>query len=126
MLEGRAEAELPVLRQLLEPDAELERRARALAGRLEKVAGGAAQIDVAPHAALVGGGSLPGFVLASWVVRVRSRVGAATLAARLRHAAPPLLARVQDDALLFDVRTLLPEDSTAVESALRDALAAAG
>jgi L-seryl-tRNA(Ser) seleniumtransferase len=125
MLEGRAEAELPVLRQLLEPDAELERRARALAARLEKVAGRAAEVDVLPHPALVGGGSLPGFALASWVVRLRPAAGAAALAARLRRAAPPVLARVQDGALLLDARTLLPEDPPAVESALRDALGAA-
>ncbi len=127
LLEGRAEREIPVLRQLLEPAPQLERRARALADRLEKVAraAGATQTTVAvlPERAPVGGGSLPGFALDGWVVALRSSLGADALAQRLRRASVPVIGRVREDALLLDVRTLLDADMEWVETAVAQALA---
>jgi L-seryl-tRNA(Ser) seleniumtransferase len=114
-LEGRAEREIPVLRQLLEPVASLEARARELARRLAAVAGGAGRVSAVPDRAFVGGGSLPGFELDTWVVALRLPKGAERFAERLRRAAVPVLARVRDDLVLFDVRTLLEGDDAALE-----------
>jgi L-seryl-tRNA(Ser) seleniumtransferase len=121
-LVGRADREIPALRQLLErPDA-LERRARSLAQNLEAVAPPALQIEVVKDHSLAGGGSLPGFELPTWVVALRAPAGAAHLAEQLRRATPPVLARIRDDLVLFDVRTLLDGDEKALEQALRAAL----
>jgi L-seryl-tRNA(Ser) seleniumtransferase len=121
LLAGRAERELPVLRQLLEPAARLEARARRLAERLEKAAGGGLEVMVLEQRAPVGGGSLPGFELASWVVALRGSAPAEDLAARL-HAGPvPVIARVQGGMVLIDVRTLLADDESAVEAAVKRA-----
>jgi len=117
-LEGRAERELPVLRQLLEPLEGLESRARALAERLEKRLGEHARVHAEPDSGFAGGGSLPGFELASWVVVLRARASAEQIAKRLRAAPVPVVARVRDGALIFDVRTLLPGDEEDVEQAL--------
>ena len=114
-LEGRAEREIPVLRQLLEPIARLEVRARELALRLAKVAGDADHVAALPDRAFVGGGSLPGFELDTWVVALRLEMGAERFAERLRRASVPVLARVREDRVLFDVRTLLEGDETALE-----------
>lgn len=123
LLEGRAEQELPVLRQLLATPERLEARARALAKRLE--AGGAApsgatrvQRDRVP----VGGGSLPGFELDSWAVALRGPAGADALAAGLRAAPVPVLGRVRDDVVLLDLRTLDDDEEVLVEQAVRTAL----
>jgi L-seryl-tRNA(Ser) seleniumtransferase len=123
-LAGRAESEIPVLQQLRAPLAGLEERARRLAKRLAKVAGRDANVSPRPETALVGGGSLPGFELPGWVVAVSPRVGAGAerIAAGLRAAMPPVVARIRGDELLFDVRTLLDDDEAAVEQALREAL----
>lgn len=118
LLEGRGAQELPVLRQLLAPATVLERRARALAERLQKVAGSALEIEVLPEAAPIGAGSLPSARLESWVVAVRSPHGAHALAAALRVAPTPVIARIRDAAVLFDVRTLLDDDTSALEAAL--------
>jgi len=118
-LDGRAERELPVLRQLLEPLDRLELRARALAARLEKVWGDTARIGVERDRGFVGGGSIPGFELESWVVVLRIAAGAEATAKRLRAAPIPVVARLRGDALLFDVRTLLEGDEDAVEEAVR-------
>ena len=124
LLSGRAERELPVLRQLLEPAARLEARARRLAERLEKAAGARLEVAVLEQAAPVGGGSLPGFELASWAVALRGPAPAEDLAAGLRAAVVPVIARVQGGLVLLDVRTLLPDDEIAVEAAVVHACAA--
>ncbi|MCH8889700.1 MAG: L-seryl-tRNA(Sec) selenium transferase [Myxococcales bacterium] len=125
-LGGRAERELPVLRQLLVPYHRLETRARALAARLDKVWGGTARIHAEPDRGFVGGGSLPGFELDSWVVVLRASASAEEISKRLRAAPIPVIARVRDDALIFDVRTLLEGDEDAIEQAVGLALEEAG
>jgi L-seryl-tRNA(Ser) seleniumtransferase len=124
MLAGRAEREITVLHQLLEPVARLELRARRLAERLGKAAGGAVEISLLEERTLVGGGSLPGFELGSWAVALRGPAPAEELAARLRAAEVPVVARVRDALVLIDVRTLLDDDEALVESALAAACAA--
>ena len=123
-LEGRAVREIPVLRQLSAPLEELEARARRLAERLGRVVGEDATVNVRREQALVGGGSLPGFELPGWVAVVSLPIAgrADRVAAGLRAARPPVVARVRDGELLFDVRTLLDDDEAAVEQALREAL----
>jgi L-seryl-tRNA(Ser) seleniumtransferase len=120
-LDGRAEREIPVLHQLLQPVAALEARARGLAERLAAVAGSAARLTVQPGRAVVGGGSLPGFELDSWTVAMEVPA-AETVAAALRGSEPPVLVRVRDGRLLFDVRTLLEGDESDLEASLAAAL----
>jgi L-seryl-tRNA(Ser) seleniumtransferase len=122
ILDGRAEREIPVLQQLLAPNALLEARARELAARLAKVAAGGARVAAATDRTFVGGGSLPGFELDTWIVSIQSELGAEAFAAALRRADPPVLARIRDDLVLFDVRTLLAGDETALEQAVASIL----
>jgi L-seryl-tRNA(Ser) seleniumtransferase len=129
LLSDAAAARLPTLRQLTEPAEAVERRARALAERISGPLTGRARIDVEPGRAPVGGGSLPGFELPSWTVALRplrdSGGGAAArLAARLRAAPVPVVARVAGEAVLLDARTLLDDDADAIVAALAGALAA--
>jgi L-seryl-tRNA(Ser) seleniumtransferase len=121
-LDGRAETEIPVVRQLLEPAAALAARARSLADRLVELALDAARVTVEEDRAPVGGGSLPGFELDTWVVVLRTPMGAARAAAALRSAATPVLARVRDDAVLFDLRTLEDDDAARVAAAVAETL----
>jgi L-seryl-tRNA(Ser) seleniumtransferase len=125
MLDGRAESELPVLRQLLEPTAQLEARVRAAAKALgERLASRSldAEIEVTRDRVPVGGGSLPGFELDSWVLEIRSRAGAERVAARLRAHSPPVLVRVRDDAVLLDLRTVSDAETACVIEGLMSAL----
>ena len=73
-----------------------------------------ARVDVEADSAPVGGGSLPGFELETWVVSLRSPRGAARMAAGLRAAATPVLTRIRDDAVLFDLRTVRDEAAAKV------------
>ena len=55
----------------------------------------------------VGGGSLPAETLPTCLLALKVK-SPAKLAARLREADPPIIARVQEDLLLLDPRTVLP------------------
>ena len=121
LLEGKAEEQLPVLRQiLLDPEA-LEARTRAFAKRLRE---GASErkleldLEILRDRVPVGGGSLPGFELESWVLSLSGGDGAEAIAARLRAHATPVLSRVRDDSLLIDLRAVEECDDEALLEAL--------
>jgi L-seryl-tRNA(Ser) seleniumtransferase len=90
----------------------LHQRADALASRL-----GASTVETR---SAVGGGSLPGQTQPSWAVALQNR-SATTLAAKLRSANPPVVARIEDERVLLDLRAILPEQDTLLEQAVRGA-----
>ncbi|GAB4431177.1 MAG: L-seryl-tRNA(Sec) selenium transferase [Chloroflexi bacterium OHK40] len=107
---GRALDEIPVWRMIATPLSALQARAESLAASLR-----AAGLDAAPAGcqSAVGGGSLPGESLPSAGVELApGPPGAEALAASLRDGAPPVVARITDGRLRFDLRTIAPEDDT--------------
>ncbi|MSR61381.1 MAG: L-seryl-tRNA(Sec) selenium transferase [Planctomycetes bacterium] len=105
-LAGRAH-ELPARRMLCLQASALRPVAEQLARELGALAGLTA--EVVPEHSQPGSGSAPGIFLDSFAVRVRSRThSAGELAAALRAGEPCVFARVHDDALLLDPRTLHP------------------
>ena len=115
-----ARRELPVLRMLTEDEGEIRRRADALRQSIER-GGGVA--DVVAGESEVGGGSFPGTTLPTWLVRLDPGARTAdSLTARLRGAALPVVARVQDDRVVLDPRTIAPHEITAVVEAVTAAL----
>ena len=64
----------------------------------------------------VGGGSLPGETLPTCLLALKVK-SPAKLAAQLRETNPPIIARVQEDLLLLDPRTVLPwQEETLLKS----------
>jgi L-seryl-tRNA(Ser) seleniumtransferase len=120
---GRAMEEIPVWRMIAaQPDA-LQARAEAWLRRLSALVTGDAGACCAmwPGESAVGGGSLPGETLPTTVLAVQTpRVDA--VAAALRHASPPVVCRIQKEHLLFDPRTVLPEQDEALIDILAQAL----
>jgi L-seryl-tRNA(Ser) seleniumtransferase len=137
LLEG-ALSRIPLLAMLEEPLEAVRERAEEMAARLAPIAAAAGlALAVEPSRAPVGGGSLPGFELPSWAVALRVScapdlraadvvASAEDLAARLRAAPVPVLARVADEALLLDARTLRAQDGADLEAALDAALGPRG
>jgi L-seryl-tRNA(Ser) seleniumtransferase len=108
-LEGIAVAEIPVWRMIAANQRDLARRAMAWRRALQKSPQLAAlPITVINSASTVGGGSLPGQTLPTKVLAIAAP-GLENLAAQLRRATPPVIARIEDDKLLLDPRTVLPE-----------------
>ncbi len=117
-LEGSARNELPALRMLAAAPGEVEERARTLASRIEKKLP-EVRVGVVPSVARSGGGTLPTHEVPSFAVRIEAH-DAEGLAGRLRRFEPPVIGRVQDDALLLDLRTILPGEEEEVCSALAE------
>jgi L-seryl-tRNA(Ser) seleniumtransferase len=107
----RALREVPVLRMLVTPEEILSERAT----RLAAATGG----EVVPSVARVGGGALPLLELHGPAVALDPPDGDATaLAAALRAADPPVLARITADRVLLDPRTLSDDEIDAVSQAV--------
>jgi L-seryl-tRNA(Ser) seleniumtransferase len=102
-------ARIPVARMLAAAPAELNRRAALLAERLSQLPRvHAAAID---GSSTIGGGSAPGSKLPTRLVAVQmDGLSAAGLEARLRAATPPVVARILDDRVVIDVRTMTDEE----------------
>jgi L-seryl-tRNA(Ser) seleniumtransferase len=68
----------------------------------------------------VGGGSLPAETLPSWLLRLEPEKPT-DFAAALRRAEPPVIARIEDDGILLDPRTVLPWQDEQLLAALQQA-----
>jgi L-seryl-tRNA(Ser) seleniumtransferase len=69
----------------------------------------------------VGGGSLPGETLPTCLLAL-SAPNPDRLMKRLRQQGPPVIARLQDDRVVLDPRTVLPEQEEALLLGLKRAL----
>ena len=108
---------LPVGRMMAATADALRVEADALAAALTRPG---LEVAVVPTASAPGGGSLPGTSLPSWAVALRSPSRTESqLAAALRTLEPPIVARIEDGAVLIDVRTLLPGDAALIAAASR-------
>jgi L-seryl-tRNA(Ser) seleniumtransferase len=110
---------IPVLAMLTLSSDNLERRASRLASLCPR----AVRAITVPGESAVGGGAFAGAVLPTTLVAIDAgELGADGLALRLRLGSPAIVARVSNDRVLLDPRTL-PEDcfstvAQAIESAL--------
>jgi L-seryl-tRNA(Ser) seleniumtransferase len=116
---GLATREIPVWRAIAASADELVARAEALAAGV-----GDRRVRAAAMRATVGGGSLPGQTLpsAGLVVTAPGRSADLVLAA-LRSGDPRVIGRVEDQAVLLDLRTVPPDGDADLAAALRRALA---
>ena len=79
-------------------------------------------VEVVPEASEVGGGALPGALLPTSAVALSSSgLSSAALEQRLRLGRPPIVARIREERVLLDARTLLFEDPAEVARLVSDA-----
>jgi L-seryl-tRNA(Ser) seleniumtransferase len=105
---GRAAQAIPVQRMLTATPDEIRTRAEAVATRIRAVEGW--RVELVSGSSAVGGGSAPGVELPTWLVAVERRgLSADALEERLRASTPPIVARIESDRVLLDLRTVLPE-----------------
>jgi L-seryl-tRNA(Ser) seleniumtransferase len=108
---ARARREIPVLAMLDVADDVLAARAARLQEGI-----GAGRCEVVHALARVGGGALPLLELPGPAVALDGQVAPAELMAALRAGEPPLIARVHEDRVLVDPRTLTDDE---IDDAIR-------
>lgn len=122
--EPRALAEIPTLRMLTRPEADLDRQARSLARRLRRRFGSRVQVEVVRSAGRAGGGSLPQAALPGRALALTvPPLAPQELDSRLHRVSTPVIGRVEHGVVLLDLRTLLPGDQNLVLAALEEVLA---
>ena len=114
---GNAESELPIWHAISMPLSTTEERAR----NWQSAVGVGDLIDVR---SAIGGGSLPGQTLPSRALAITPPQGPDTFAAALRRASPPVIARIEDDLVVLDPRTVAEDEDGHVIAALKSCLAA--
>jgi L-seryl-tRNA(Ser) seleniumtransferase len=122
--------EVPALRMIRMTAEEIHVRTAKFAEQLRKSmqegAWAEVRVEVREGFSVIGGGSTPDQRLATWVLAITSRGhSAAELEERLRKAKSgiPVIARIEDDFLILDLRTVLPDEEAALAAALTSVLA---
>ncbi|MHC4117949.1 MAG: L-seryl-tRNA(Sec) selenium transferase [Planctomycetota bacterium] len=120
--ESLALTEVPTLKMLRRDTSEIARQAKRTASQLSKSISNANITTIAGFSQM-GSGSLPAQNLPTTLVAVRpAKISAESLAKQLRLYSTPIFARIQNDRVLIDPRTLLPGDDKIVVEALIDIL----
>ncbi len=111
---------IPFWRMALMSADEVQARAQSLAAGLPETD---AAVEVVPGFSTTGGGSVPSSRIPTALLRIRPVAGGAqALAGALLIHDPHVVARIEDGGLILDLRTVHPDDDSAVAAALGDAL----
>jgi len=111
---------IPTLRMIAAPREALANRARRLGKKLSDLP---VEISTMPSVSRVGGGSLPLEELPTVLLALEpDNMSANDLEERLRLQDPPVVARIVDDKLCLDLRTVMPREIGELERAIRSAL----
>lgn len=125
-LENKATVEIPVWQMISANLNSLTRRASKWQTALRRSPElPALRLQVRNSVSTVGGGSLPGQTLPTKALAI-SAASVDKLAEKLRRANPPVIARIADDQLWLDPRTVLPDQDKALIAALKEALSDSG
>jgi L-seryl-tRNA(Ser) seleniumtransferase len=119
--------EIPSQRMIRLSLEEITERSTKFASSLHNILGAhGARIELLDGHSLVGGGSTPSQSLPTKLLRIAGmRHSAPTLESRLRKGSSgiPVIARIENDSLLLDLRTVFPEQEPALADSITAALA---
>ena len=96
--------QIPALRMIAQSPHELRTRAEAFARRLS-----GARAQILEGSSLIGGGATPEQPLASWLVAVHC-ADVVEAERQCRFSDPPVIARIENERLLLDLRTVFPSE----------------
>ncbi|SFQ13409.1 L-seryl-tRNA(Sec) selenium transferase [Lachnospiraceae bacterium XBB1006] len=111
---------IPVLSRMTMPVEELKEKADSLAGKLVAALPKEVNVSIVKTETPIGGGSLPGELLKSYAVMLgKEGMNAEAFAASLREGELPIIARVSEDCILLDLRTMYEEEFDAVVATIK-------
>lgn len=114
-LKGKTDTEIPLYRMLSYSEDALHTRAQSV---IDSLGSG----SLLRGKSTIGGGSLPEETLDTWLVSFATP-SPTKLLKKLREQTPPVIARIQDDRVVCDLRTVQPEETSYLIENLRKALA---
>ena len=101
--------EVPILRMLSMPEANLKLRAQKVVDQIQSQSW-LESSEVVESQSMLGGGSLPTQKIPTWCVALKpSERSVNRIASRLRSSDPAVIGRVQKDTLFIDMRTVFPD-----------------
>ena len=110
--------QIPVLRMLRESKSDIGERARKVAVQLTNIDG--LKVEIGDGVSYAGGGALPATQIPTTLIKLEiGTLRAKDVATQLRHNDPPVITRIAGDALIIDLRTVLPQQHEALVAALR-------
>jgi L-seryl-tRNA(Ser) seleniumtransferase len=121
--QDRAVARIPTLRMLTEPEEAIAPRAEELARRLDALGAPRLRIAIVRLPSKAGGGALPLLELPSRCVRIEIEgLSPNALELKLRSHEPPIIGRIDADALVLDLRTVQDDELAIIVAALSSIL----
>ena len=110
-------SEIPIQKMIHIPLKEIEVRAHRVARCLEKIPG--LKVKIVEGSSVIGGGSAPGQDLPTKILAVNhDHFSASEIADHLRKQKPPVIARLENDKLLLDLRTVFEDQEDTITGAL--------
>lgn len=120
----KAVKEIPVLRMLTAPLGEIRKKARRIKRSIQTHVP-EAQVSLVRDTSRIGGGSFPLLELPTVCVGIKAKgIKVSVLERMLREGDPPVVARVSDEMLLLDPRTIFEEEIPLLVGALKKVISA--
>jgi L-seryl-tRNA(Ser) seleniumtransferase len=110
--------EIPALRMISQTSAELRARTEQMRGRLDGLL-----VSIIEGNSVIGGGSTPGQPLQSFLIAIDCK-DVVEAERRCRLGDPPVVARIEDGRLVFDLRTVFANEEEELAAAIRVAIGA--
>jgi L-seryl-tRNA(Ser) seleniumtransferase len=119
-IRGRAAQTVPVIRMLSMKVSEIDTRATSLAAALSERG---VHTEIVEGFSAIGGGSAPGERLPTKLIAIDARHSPAGLSAdallkQLRDNDPPIIARIDHDRVVLDLRTVMPAQDAVLANAV--------
>jgi L-seryl-tRNA(Ser) seleniumtransferase len=110
LLESKALKEIPTLRMIIQPEEEIKFKAEKLY-KMIKDKNPSANVKIEKCKSKIGGGSLPEELLDSYAVALYpDKINASRIDREFRSQEIPIVARINEDRVILDMRTVFDDD----------------
>ena len=103
---------IPAITMIRQTPAEVHHRAEALLARFPGL-----HAEILPGKSVIGGGATPDQSLDTWLIAPRCD-DVVRAERKLRESDPPIIGRIEDERLVLDLRTVLPDEEDFVGQAI--------
>lgn len=119
-LKATEESDVPLLRMLAATHQEIERRAHSLLTRISKSTA-SLNLDLLEGQSAIGGGAGPTANLPTTLIAItHENRSAQEIETLLRNCSPPIIARISDEKVLLDLRTVFSDQEPSLVEALNN------